>query len=55
MSSLTLVKCVHPACNCLVEPEQQFCSSFCASADDANTSPCACGHPACNVQEETPD
>lgn len=47
MSTETLIKCMHPSCQCLVEAEQMFCSSACASAKGANRGPCMCGHPGC--------
>jgi len=42
-------KCAHPACNCPVEPGQEFCSSACERAPDkalAGTE-CHCNHQSC--------
>lgn len=56
MSTETLVKCLHPPCQCLVEAEQKFCSSACASAHGAGRGPCMCGHADCagehNIEDE---
>lgn len=52
MSTETLIKCMHPPCQCLVEAEQKFCGSACASARGASRGPCMCGHPDC-VGEHT--
>ncbi len=42
MGSETLMKCAHPPCECLVEAEQQFCSSSCASVRGSARVPCMC-------------
>lgn len=47
MGSETSMKCTHPSCQCLVEAEQQFCSSSCASIRGSARVPCMCGHPGC--------
>jgi hypothetical protein len=47
MTSETLIKCTHPPCRCLVEAEQKFCSSVCASARGATREPCMCEHEGC--------
>jgi hypothetical protein len=31
MQSENLIKCAHPPCRCIVEVEDQFCSSACES------------------------
>jgi hypothetical protein len=55
MASETLMKCAHPPCQCLVEAEQQFCSSSCASARGSARMPCTCGHPGCTTEHELGD
>ncbi len=47
MGSETLMKCAHPPCQCLLEAEQQFCGSSCASVRGSARVPCMCGHPGC--------
>ncbi len=47
MGSETLTKCAHSPCQCLVDAEQQFCSSSCASVRGSARVPCVCGHPVC--------
>lgn len=45
--------CAHPACRCVVEPGQVYCSPHCANV--ATRMPehgelrCGCGHPACDA------
>lgn len=55
MSNETLVKCSHPPCQCLVEAEEKFCSSACASARGSNGGPCICGHPDCIAETRLGD
>jgi hypothetical protein len=50
-STETLIKCMHPPCQCLVEPQQKFCSSACSSANGSLRGPCTCGHEGCAVDE----
>jgi hypothetical protein len=52
MDSETLVKCAHPPCQCLVEEEQNYCSSACSKADGASRGPCMCGHRGCHAGGE---
>jgi len=46
-------KCAHAECNCSVAPGQKYCSDYCATPDDAETTSlqgtagCKCGHAAC--------
>jgi hypothetical protein len=39
MQSENLIKCAHKPCQCLVEIEDQFCSSACAAAKDTPDRP----------------
>ena len=55
MSNETLVKCGHPPCQCLVEAEQTFCSSACASARGPSSGPCLCGHADCVAETRLGD
>ena len=52
MQSESLIKCAHPPCRCIVEVEDQFCSTACASKPPLNV-PCPCGHPECVASKET--
>jgi hypothetical protein len=38
--------CGHPACECKVEEEGEFCSDACAAETDPS-SPCRCNHIRC--------
>jgi hypothetical protein len=50
MNSVTLEKCEHPACHCLVERKQKYCSSACANAAQSREiETCSCGHPGCET------
>jgi hypothetical protein len=59
MEAVTLVKCGHPLCHCLVEKEQGFCGPACSNGADetaekartteAASAPCKCGHPECSA------
>jgi metallothionein len=55
MPSETLMKCAHPACLCLVEAEQRFCSSACSSDRGYVSGPCLCGHPGCTGERPLED
>ena len=52
MQSESLIKCAHPPCRCIVEVEDQFCSTACASKPPLNV-PCPCGHPECVASKQT--
>jgi hypothetical protein len=54
MTSETLIKCAHPPCQCLVEAEQRFCSSACATAHSSH-GPCMCGHAGCMGEHDVSD
>lgn len=44
-------KCAHPACACIPEKENKYCSTYCEDAgkDDVEIS-CDCGHPGCSLE-----
>jgi hypothetical protein len=44
-------KCAHEQCMCQISTAQEYCSEFCAEADDLDEVElqCACGHPACSI------
>lgn len=50
-------KCAHEKCGCSVPENQKFCSDYCASPDDAQTTAlqgegkCKCGHAACEKRQ----
>ncbi len=46
----TAKKCAHPACSCIPEKGEKYCSSYCkdAGSDDVEIS-CDCGHPGCGL------
>jgi hypothetical protein len=52
MRSVTLVKCAHEICHCLVEEGQQYCSKACANAKDMQDEVCSCDHPGCNTAKK---
>jgi hypothetical protein len=47
MQSENLIKCSHAPCQCLVETEDQLCSTACAAAKDEPSTRCPCGHSEC--------
>jgi hypothetical protein len=55
MQSENLIKCAHEPCRCLVEVEDQFCSTACANPKDAISNHCPCGHPECVGANEAAD
>jgi len=44
-----LCKCAHELCECMVQPEQEYCSTYCSTADDVEETEiqCDCGHDSC--------
>lgn len=42
-------KCAHPACNCAVGDDMEYCSDHCKNAEDQDIVEinCDCGHDAC--------
>jgi len=44
-------KCAHPACTCLTEKEQEYCSRGCEQSanDGSDTAACGCNHPICQL------
>lgn len=40
-------KCENPACSCVTEKGQSFCSTHCEGTKDSTEIICECGHPAC--------
>jgi hypothetical protein len=40
-------KCAHPACNCTVQGNNKYCSSYCEAASDMPDMACNCGHAGC--------
>jgi len=40
--------CAHPACNCLVDGDTEYCSDYCEDAEASDTS-CKCAHAGCAV------
>jgi hypothetical protein len=68
MESVTLVKCGHLPCHCLVEEEQKFCGPACAARakavedvapgakrTDLESAPCRCAHPECHMAKRFQD
>ncbi len=45
----SLRKCPHGACECMIYPEQKYCSIHCSAADHAKETEfhCGCGHYDC--------
>lgn len=42
-------KCKHPACNCPVDEDSEYCSPYCKDAGDKMELSCNCGHPGCEL------
>jgi hypothetical protein len=40
-------KCENPACSCIPEKGQNFCSAHCEGTKGATEVVCECGHPSC--------
>ena len=41
-------KCDHPACNCVVGDDDDYCSEYCENAGDITEIACGCEHPGCS-------
>jgi hypothetical protein len=42
-----LRKCPHGPCECMIYPEQRYCSIRCSAAEEADEIVCDCGHLHC--------
>jgi hypothetical protein len=42
-------KCAHPACNCVVEKGQAYCSDYCHDAGGTIEITCNCRHAECET------
>jgi metallothionein len=40
-------KCAHPACNCMVQKGEKYCSTYCHDAAKTVELICNCPHPGC--------
>jgi len=40
-------KCAHPACNCTVQKDDKYCSTYCKDAKGTTELMCNCGHSGC--------
>jgi metallothionein len=47
-------KCAHPACTCMVEKDNKYCSQYCQDAGGTMEISCNCGHAGCSVSESEP-
>jgi len=47
MSIETPTKCVHPACVCPTQTDNNYCSQSCEDAAGLSEIACQCGHPGC--------
>ena len=45
-------KCEHPACNCMISDEENYCSPYCDDAADTTEIACNCGHAGCGVGKD---
>ena len=54
MAKGTMKKCAHPACDCPVDSEDKYCSTYCHDAGNTTEISCNCGHPGCAVTEDVP-
>jgi len=48
---ISLHKCVHEPCQCLIPSQQEYCSTYCSTADDVEETEieCDCGHDSCSL------
>ena len=46
MTTLTTMKCAHPACSCHVS-DKNYCSDKCQAAAKESHGKCPCEHPGC--------
>jgi hypothetical protein len=44
-------KCDHPACNCMVDEDADYCSPYCEDAAETIEIACNCGHAGCGTGE----
>lgn len=44
-------KCEHPACNCMAQRDDSYCSSYCRDAKGTTEISCNCGHSGCSLEE----
>ncbi len=42
-------KCEHPACNCMVDEDDDYCSPYCSDASETTEISCSCGHAGCAI------
>jgi hypothetical protein len=47
-------KCAHPACMCMVGPDEKYCSDYCHDAGSTLEISCNCAHAGCAVSEGEP-
>ena len=47
-------KCAHPACNCRVAGDDEYCSPYCEDAKETTEISCNCAHAGCAVTEGRP-
>ena len=47
-------KCAHPACNCIPDYAEKYCSATCADAKDLTELACQCDHPVCRGEALKP-
>ena len=42
-------KCAHPACNCMVDQGQKYCSDYCHDSGNKIEIACNCHHATCEA------
>ena len=42
-------KCAHPACNCEVDADTKYCSTYCHDAGSTTEISCGCAHAGCAI------
>jgi hypothetical protein len=47
-------RCDHPACECIVSKDTDYCSQSCEDAGDMTEISCNCGHAGCAAGEGRP-
>jgi len=50
VATISLKKCSHPNCSCLVGADQAYCSAQCAKTQWIID--CKCGHPGCKGSKQ---
>jgi hypothetical protein len=44
----TTTKCANPPCDCPAQEGSEYCSAYCAGAEERTSVACHCGHATCD-------